>query len=51
MSGLAGGHAFGSWMHSRSTQPPRTRMWLRDYLPEGIPNVGVLIYGYPFRRG
>ena len=22
-------------------------MWLRDYLPEGIPNIRVLIYGYP----
>jgi hypothetical protein len=22
-------------------------MWLRDYLPTSIPNVRVLIYGYP----
>ena len=44
MTGLAG-HAFGSWMLSRTHS--RTQMWLRDYLPKKISNIKVLIYGYP----
>ena len=44
VTGLAG-HAFASWMHARTRS--RTQMWLRDYLPKKIPNIRVLIYGYP----
>ncbi|KFY05771.1 hypothetical protein V492_08307 [Pseudogymnoascus sp. VKM F-4246] len=40
VTGLAG-HAFGSWAHSAE------KMWLRDYLPQGIKNQArILIYGY-----
>ncbi len=30
-----------SWQHRSGA------MWLRDFLPENIPNVRVLTYGYP----
>src|ERR1700733_105246 len=39
VTGLAG-HAFGSW----SSSPQH--MWLRDFLPEDIPNVAIYTYGY-----
>lgn len=40
ISGL-GSHAFGSWKDRHSHY-----MWLRDALPEYLPNARVLIYGY-----
>ena len=40
ISGL-GSHAFGSWKDRRSSY-----MWLRDALPQYLPNARVLIYGY-----
>ena len=30
-----------SWQHQSG------KMWLRDFLPEHIPNVRVITYGYP----
>lgn len=40
VTGLAG-HAFGSWKsHNAAT------MWLRDFLPEHVPTVRILTYGY-----
>ena len=42
VTGLAG-HAFGSWSSS-----PR-QMWLRDFLPQDIPNVAIYTYGYNSR--
>ncbi|ORY70348.1 uncharacterized protein BCR38DRAFT_471661 [Pseudomassariella vexata] len=38
--GLAS-HAIGSWKSPKSND-----IWLRDWLPEDIPNVRVLLYGY-----
>ena len=40
ITGLAG-HAIGSW-----TNPASGRMWLRDDLPEDVPNARILTYGY-----
>jgi hypothetical protein len=40
VTGLAG-HAFGSW---KSRGEPY--MWLRDFLPESVPNARILTYGY-----
>lgn len=40
VTGLAG-HAFGSWKSKG-----RPEMWLRDFLPESIPNARILTYGY-----
>jgi hypothetical protein len=42
LTGL-GGHAFGSWAISP------TEMWLRDFLPDDIPQARILIYGYDSR--
>jgi hypothetical protein len=42
VTGLAG-HAFGSW----SSSPQQ--MWLRDFLPEDIPDVAIYTYGYDSR--
>jgi pimeloyl-ACP methyl ester carboxylesterase len=42
VTGLAG-HAFGSWSSS-----PR-QMWLRDFLPQDIPDVAIYTYGYGSR--
>lgn len=39
MSGLAG-RPFGSWQCDDGS------MWLRDYLPNDVPNARVFIYGY-----
>jgi hypothetical protein len=36
-----GSHAFGSWKAQNSDE-----IWLRDFLPEDIPNIRVLLYGY-----
>lgn len=36
-----GSHALGSWKAQNSDE-----VWLRDYLPEDIPNIRVLLYGY-----
>lgn len=43
VTGLAG-HAFGSWKARGSPY-----MWLRDFLPQEIPNVRILVYGYDTR--
>src|SRR5215472_10987248 len=43
VTGLAG-HAFGSWKSKG-----RPEMWLRDFLPESIPNARILTYGYDSR--
>lgn len=40
VTGLAG-HALGSWK-----SPGRHTTWLRDFLPEDIPNCRILTYGY-----
>lgn len=40
VTGLAG-HAFGSWK-SRG----RSAMWLRDFLPQSVPDARILTYGY-----
>ena len=40
MPGL-GSHAIGSWK-----SPSDNDLWLRDYLPDDVPNIRVLIYGY-----
>ncbi|KAF8520860.1 hypothetical protein BDD12DRAFT_924635, partial [Trichophaea hybrida] len=39
ISGL-GGHSFGSWKSSGQT------MWLRDCLPQDLPEIRVFNYGY-----
>ena len=36
-----GSHAIGSWK-----SPSGNDLWLRDYLPDDIPNIRVLLYGY-----
>ncbi|KAL8907435.1 MAG: hypothetical protein Q9207_001405 [Kuettlingeria erythrocarpa] len=36
-----GSHAIGSWR-----SPTSNDLWLRDYLPDDIPNIRVLLYGY-----
>lgn len=36
-----GGHAIGSWK-----SPSDNDVWLRDYLPNDVPNIRVLLYGY-----
>jgi len=38
-----GTHAFGTF---RSPAPGSSEMWLRDFLPEDIENIRVLLYGY-----
>ena len=40
VTGLSG-HAFGSWK-----QRGKADMWLRDILPQSIPNARILTYGY-----
>ena len=40
ISGL-GSHAFGSWKDRHSSY-----MWLRDALPQYLPNARIFIYGY-----
>lgn len=40
MTGL-GGHAFGSFKSKNGWE-----VWLRDFLPDDIPDVRVLLYGY-----
>ncbi|KAL9487937.1 hypothetical protein ACSS6W_000214 [Trichoderma asperelloides] len=40
VTGLAG-HAFGSW---KSKNEPH--MWLRDFLPQSVPNARIFTYGY-----
>nr|KMM72211.1 hypothetical protein CPAG_08509 [Coccidioides posadasii RMSCC 3488] len=36
-----GSHAIGSWKSSSNND-----LWLRDYLPDHIPDIRVLLYGY-----
>ncbi|KAI6623869.1 hypothetical protein MCOR14_009446 [Pyricularia oryzae] len=36
-----GSHALGSWKSPNSDD-----VWLRDFLPEDVPNIRVLLYGY-----
>lgn len=36
-----GSYPIGSWNSPRSND-----VWLRDYLPEDVPNIRVLLYGY-----
>ncbi|KAF2176608.1 hypothetical protein K469DRAFT_812982 [Zopfia rhizophila CBS 207.26] len=36
-----GSHAIGSWK-----SPSSNDLWLRDYLPDDLPNIRVLLYGY-----
>ncbi|PYH91312.1 hypothetical protein BO71DRAFT_486360 [Aspergillus ellipticus CBS 707.79] len=43
VTGLSG-HGFGSW---RARGKPA--MWLRDFLPEDIPNARIITYGYDTR--
>lgn len=38
--GLAS-HALGSWK-----SPTTSDVWLRDYLPQDLPNIRVILYGY-----
>ncbi|KAH8585637.1 hypothetical protein B0O99DRAFT_559288 [Bisporella sp. PMI_857] len=38
-----GTHAFGTF---RSPAPDSSKMWLRDFLPEDVENIRVLLYGY-----
>lgn len=40
MPGL-GSHAIGSWK-----SPSGNDVWLRDYLPDDVSNIRVLLYGY-----
>lgn len=40
VTGLAG-HGFGSWKARGGSV-----MWLRDFLPEHVPNARIMIYGY-----
>ena len=35
------GHAFDTWTHKESKV-----MWLRDLLPQLIPNIRIMTYGY-----
>jgi hypothetical protein len=35
------GHAFDTWTHKQSQV-----MWLRDLLPQSLPNVRIMTYGY-----
>jgi hypothetical protein len=43
VTGLAG-HAYGSWKSRESG-----RMWLQDFLPEQLPNVRIMSFGYDSR--
>ncbi|GKT61443.1 LOW QUALITY PROTEIN: ankyrin repeat-containing protein [Colletotrichum tofieldiae] len=36
-----GSHALGSWK-----SPHSDAVWLRDFLPQDVPNIRVLLYGY-----
>jgi hypothetical protein len=36
-----GSHAIGAWKARDSH-----KVWLRDFLPQDIPNIRVLVYGY-----
>ncbi|KAG7110792.1 hypothetical protein HYQ45_017512 [Verticillium longisporum] len=36
-----GSHALGSWK-----TPDSDQVWLRDFLPQDLPKIRVLIYGY-----
>lgn len=36
-----GSHAIGSWK-----SPSNNDLWLRDYLPDDVPNIRILLYGY-----
>jgi hypothetical protein len=36
-----GSHPIGSWKAR-----DRTGVWLRDFLPDDVPNIRVLLYGY-----
>ncbi|KAL4962580.1 uncharacterized protein BDV14DRAFT_178258 [Aspergillus stella-maris] len=36
-----GSNAIGSWK-----SPSSNRLWLRDFLPDDVPNIRILIYGY-----
>ncbi len=36
-----GSHAIGSWKSPNSND-----VWLRDYLPDDLPDIRVLLYGY-----
>lgn len=38
------GHAFNSWEYRDDSG--YSFMWLRDYLPEHIPNARIVVYGY-----
>lgn len=38
------GHAFHTWTHRKSEV-----MWLRDLLPELVPNIRIMTYGYNAR--
>lgn len=35
------GHAFETWTHKQSRV-----MWLRDLLPQHLPNIRIMTYGY-----
>jgi hypothetical protein len=43
VTGLAG-HAYGSWKSRQSS-----RMWLKDLLPNTVPGLRVMTYGYDSR--
>lgn len=43
VSGL-NSHAFGSWK-----APKKNDQWLRDWLPQDVPNARMLLYGYDTR--
>jgi len=43
VTGLAG-HAYGSWKSRQSS-----RMWLKDLLPNAVPGLRVMTYGYDSR--
>lgn len=36
-----GSHAIGSWK-----SPSDNDLWLRDYLPDDVPNIRILLYGH-----
>lgn len=38
------GHAFDTWTHKKSKV-----MWLKDLLPELVPNIRIMTYGYNAR--
>jgi hypothetical protein len=49
------GHPERTWARETDATPPRSIMWLRDFLPDKLPNARIMTFGYDsqvaFSRG